>query len=81
MTQFDVYIRHGCHLCDDLIGQLQQLQNRYDFEFKAIDVDRDPQLIEQHGTKVPVVMLGDREICHYFLDQASLIKVLESTTN
>ncbi len=76
MIQFKVYIRTGCHLCDDLLAQLQQLKSEYSFEFQTIDVDSSPELIKQHGSKVPVVMLGDREICHYFLDQASLIEIL-----
>jgi len=77
MIKFDVYIRYGCHLCDDLLEQLRQLQSEYSFEFQAINVDSHPELIKQHGTKVPVVMFGSREICHYFLDQASLIEVLQ----
>jgi glutaredoxin len=76
MIELNVYIRHGCHLCEDLLGQLQQLQSEYRFEFQAINVDSHPELIKQHGTRVPVVMLGDKEICHYFLDQTSLIEVL-----
>ena len=76
MTQLKVYIRQGCHLCDDLLAQLQQLKSEYSFEFQTIDVDSHPELVKQHGTKVPIVMFGDREICHYFLDQASLIEIL-----
>ncbi|MCW9012220.1 MAG: glutaredoxin family protein [Gammaproteobacteria bacterium] len=79
MTRFSVYIRHGCHLCDDLLGQLQQLQGEYHFDFQTIDVDSSPELAQQYGTLVPVVMSGDREICHYFLDQAGLIRALSDT--
>lgn len=77
MIQFKVYIRQACHLCDELLTQLRQLNNEYSFEFQLIDVDSRPEYIKQHGAKVPVVMLGDREICHYFLDHASLIEVLQ----
>ena len=76
MTEFKVFIRDGCHLCDDLLAQLQQLKSEYSFEFQTIYVDSNPEFIKQYGTKVPVVMFWDREICHYFLDQASLIEVL-----
>jgi hypothetical protein len=34
----------------------------------VIDVDRHPRLEEKWGDKVPVLLDGDREICHYFLD-------------
>ena len=33
-----------------------------------VDVDRDPALEEKWGDKVPVLLDGEREICHYFLD-------------
>jgi thioredoxin reductase (NADPH) len=34
----------------------------------VIDVDRHPRLEEKWGDKVPVLLDGDREICHYYLD-------------
>jgi len=57
-----------CSLCDDLIAALEQFQGRYDFDIEVVDVDRHPRLEEKWGDKVPVLLDGDREICHYFLD-------------
>ena len=31
-------------------------------------MDRHPELEEKWGDKVPVLLDGEREICHYFLD-------------
>lgn len=67
-----VLSRVYCHLCDDLIGQLKQFQSRYDFDIRVVDVDRHPELEEKWGEKVPVLLDGDLEICHYFLDVAAL---------
>ncbi|MBI3186566.1 MAG: glutaredoxin family protein [Gammaproteobacteria bacterium] len=74
--QLTVYIRHGCHLCEDLQQQLQVLQASHDFDFFTVDVDADPVITQQYAALVPVVVLGDRQICHYFLDQAALLKAL-----
>jgi thioredoxin reductase (NADPH) len=63
-----VLSREYCHLCEDLITALRQFQGRYDFEIEVIDVDRHPQLEEKWGALVPVLLDGEREICHYFLD-------------
>lgn len=63
-----VLARTYCHLCDDLIAALRQFQSRYDFEIRVVDVDRHPDLEEKWGDKVPVLLDGDLEICHYFLD-------------
>jgi thioredoxin reductase (NADPH) len=63
-----VLSRTCCHLCEELIAGLEQLRGRYDFTIEVVDVDRHPQLEERWGDKVPVLLDGEREICHYFLD-------------
>ena len=55
-----------------MLTALKQFQGRYSFEIEVIDVDRHPHLEEKWGDKVPVLLDGDREICHYFLDAAAV---------
>ena len=81
MIEFRVYIRQGCHLCDDLLWQLEQLRGTYAFEIVPIDVDSESKLVEQYGAEVPVVMYGDRKVCHYFLDKAAIEQILSITNN
>ncbi len=81
MIEFTVYARHGCHLCEDLLLQLHELQQAHGFLIRDIDIDADPQLVERYGTRVPVVTCGEREICHYFLDQAAVMQVLSNQAN
>lgn len=78
---FTIYIRTGCHLCEDLLLQLQALKQMHPFDFKVIDVDSDVALASRYGDYVPVVMYGDRQICHYFLDQAALLQAIGNTNN
>ena len=63
-----VLSREYCHLCEELLATLRQFQGRYSFEIEVLDVDRHPALEERWGDKVPVVLDGDLEICHYYLD-------------
>lgn len=63
-----VLSREYCHLCEDLIVALRRFQARYDFDIEVVDVDRHPELEEKWGEKVPVLLDGNLEICHYFLD-------------
>jgi thioredoxin reductase (NADPH) len=63
-----VLSREYCHLCQDMISALGQFRDRYDFQVRVVDVDRHPALEEKWGDKVPVLLDGEREICHYFLD-------------
>ena len=67
-----VLSREYCHLCEDLIVALKQYQSRYDFDIRVIDVDSRPELEEKWGEKVPVLLDGDLEICHYYLDHEAV---------
>jgi thioredoxin reductase (NADPH) len=67
-----VLSRTYCHLCDDLLAALAQFQGRYEFDIEVVDVDSHPRLEEKWGDKVPVLLDGDLEICHYFLDVAAV---------
>ena len=78
MIRLSIYIRPACHLCEDVISQLVQLQSEYSFDFHTINVDSSPQLVAQYGTKVPVVTYENQELCHYFLDQAALAQLVSS---
>jgi thioredoxin reductase (NADPH) len=55
-----------------MLAELEKLRARFDFEIEVVDVDRHPALEEKWGDKVPVLLDGEREICHYFLDLAAL---------
>jgi thiol-disulfide isomerase/thioredoxin len=71
-----LYGRTYCHLCDDMIAALQPLRSRFRFTLHIVDVDSDPRLEERYGEKVPVLMAGDSELCHYFLDLPAVTAVL-----
>ena len=71
-----LYSRNYCHLCDEMIAGLRELQAANRFEFEIIDVDRDPAFEQLYGEKVPVLAYGGRELCHYFLDRAALTALL-----
>jgi len=68
-----VYAREQCHLCEDMIAALRELQARHPFHFDVIDVDNDDDLRMRYGVRVPVLVAGSgEEICHYHLDRDAL---------
>lgn len=69
-----LYARLGCHLCEDMQNDLLPLKKELGFELQVIDVDRDPVLVKQYGTRVPVLVSEKGEICHYFLDKQALLQ-------
>ena len=72
-----VLSREYCHLCEEFLTALKLFQGRYSFDIEVVDVDRHPRLEEKWGDKVPVLLDGDLEICHYFLDADAVDARLE----
>jgi glutaredoxin len=64
--------RGYCHLCHDMIAALESLQDERGFLFDVVDVDAQPKLVEKYDELVPVLLAGETEICHYFLDVIAL---------
>jgi len=71
-TKLTLYTRSYCSLCDEMHRALLPYRQRYGFELELVDVDSDPRLEERFDEKVPVLMAGEMEICHYHLDVAAL---------
>ncbi len=67
-----VLSRQWCHLCHDLLDALSPLAREYDLSVQVIDVDEHPDLEEKWGELVPVVLAGDRALCHYHLDEQAI---------
>ncbi|MCH7750361.1 MAG: LLM class flavin-dependent oxidoreductase, partial [Acidobacteria bacterium] len=64
MTQLTLYTRPGCHLCDDLKETLLRVRRRQAFEFREVDVSRDPALERRYGQDIPVLLMamGDNSL-------------------
>jgi Glutaredoxin-like domain (DUF836) len=74
VVRLKVLSRTYCHLCDDMLAALNAFQRRKqcELDIEVIDVDADEKLEAAYGDKVPVLLHGDIEICHYFLDENKL---------
>lgn len=71
-----LYSRTYCHLCDDMLAGLQDLQARQPFVLRIVDIDSDPGLEQRFGEWVPVLMHDAHELCHYHLDVAAVTDYL-----
>ena len=77
MRELVVYSRRGCHLCDDLLAELEPLcRDRAQIEVR--DVDTKPEWVTAYGDAVPVLCADDREICRYHLDKGAGMELLAS---
>ena len=64
-----VLSRSYCHLCHDLEAALAPIASEFSVSVEILDVDEDAALEEKWGELVPVLLHGDTELCHYFLDE------------
>ena len=71
-----VYSRDGCHLCDELVAELDALLAPRGVTWQLQDVDADPATRRRFGLKVPVVTLDGGLVCHGRLDSAELLERL-----
>lgn len=62
--------RGYCHLCHDMEVALAPLAAEFAAIVRVVDVDADPVLEAKYDELVPVLLHGERELCHYFLDES-----------
>ncbi len=62
--------RDYCHLCQEMEVALAPLAEEFGASVTVLDVDSDPELEARYDELVPVLLHGESEICHYFLDEA-----------
>ena len=70
--------REYCSLCHKMRDALAPYQQQYGFALEVLDVDEDAALEEKYHELVPVLLDGDTEICHWFLDEEKLKAYLQA---
>jgi len=73
-----VYYREGCHLCEQVVASLFQLQEELGYKIKQIDIDDDSELREKYNVDVPVVSYRDEVIFYHFFDEVALRDTLQN---
>jgi thioredoxin reductase (NADPH) len=72
-----LYYREQCHLCDAMRKALVVFTRKHQqVSWVEVDIDRDIELIRRYDALVPVLCLGNTEICHYFFDESALVAAL-----
>ncbi|AUL99749.1 MAG TPA: glutaredoxin family protein [Pseudothauera hydrothermalis] len=70
--ELTVLSRQWCHLCHELIARLEPLARELGWTVKVVDVDQHPELQARWDELVPVVLAGERPLCHYHLDETAV---------
>ncbi len=68
--------RHYCHLCHDMEVALRPLLVQFAATLSVLDIDAEPVLEAKYDELVPVLLHGETELCHYFLDVGKVSQYL-----
>ena len=61
MLSVKLYMKAGCHLCEEADSELSRLRARYAHTLERVDINSDDALIERYGERIPVLVVGERE--------------------
>ena len=71
-----LYVREGCHLCEEFLLGLSLDLGARQSELAVIDVDGDPPLAARFGLRVPVLEEGGAVICEGRYDRERVRRAL-----
>ena len=69
MINVTVFIRKDCHLCEEVIDTLNEIQTRIPHNLVLIDIDEVPSLRDQFLLDIPVVETGPYRLKYPFSEQ------------
>jgi len=75
---FTLYSRECCHLCHEMLADLNAIRSTLAFDVVVVDVDSDPGLEARFGELVPVLFHQARELARYRLAVPALEAYLAS---
>lgn len=70
--------REYCSLCHQMRDALEPYRQQYPFQLEICDVDSRPEWETAYNELVPVLLHQDQIICHWHLDEAALLRVLQA---
>jgi len=81
IPRLTLFVRAGCHLCEDMADGLAELFEPGAFTLEHVDIDADPALRARYDVDVPVLVDGADELCRHFLDPVAVTEHLAGYTS
>ena len=78
MKSVTVYSRTGCHLCEMAIEQIQSVKSDLNFNLDIKLIDSNPDLENQYGEQVPVILIDDQPHDYWRVDLDRFTKAIKS---
>ena len=71
MIRLTLYSRPGCHLCEEMRREVEQLLGDLPHEWDVVDVDRDPELARRYGESIPILFVNGHHFAKIRLPRLS----------
>lgn len=78
MHTITLYMKAGCHLCDEVREHLEDLSTQCSFDLREIDIRRDPALFEQYRYRIPVLVVDGAEQLEGRIEASDISALLTS---
>jgi len=73
MATVTVYMRPGCHLCEEAVAKLIALHGEgYRFELHEVDIESEEMLLRRMLEIIPVVEIDGETVSELVLDEAAV---------
>jgi len=72
VSRLTLYTREGCHLCEELLGELAPWAAARGATVEVVDVDADPATRRRYGHRIPVLLVDGEPAASAHVDWARL---------
>ncbi|WP_246836311.1 MULTISPECIES: glutaredoxin family protein [Nesterenkonia] len=80
MTDVEVLVKPGCHLCADAVAVTAEVCAEFGLEHRTSDISQDPVLAEQFAEEIPVLRIDGVPRDFWRFDAARLRRMLSEAT-
>ena len=78
MRKVTVISRTGCHLCEIAIDKINSVKNELKFELEVKHINDLPELEQEYGEQVPVIMIDNKIHDYWRVDIERFTKAIKS---
>jgi glutaredoxin len=74
-----LYSRPGCHLCEEAKTAIAPLLREFGAVLHEVNIDEDRALIEQYGSDIPVIYIGQHKAAKHRVDLVQFRRQLQQS--
>jgi glutaredoxin len=77
----EIFTRPDCHLCDDAKAVIERVKQRYPFDLKITNIEKDSALEAAYGSEIPVITINGNKAFKYRVDETEFARKVKRLWN